>query len=1204
MIDFKAPYNRTDFIDFLTEFLPDDFVNKEVDIQIDSKNDFVPKYATNTIQLGTCKSLELDIYEVTHTSTHDARVGIAQDAFKLMLHKSYNNRALVIFQQEGSKQYRFSLLQIEAEQKEHSARIKYSYSNPRRYSFLLGEGAKTKTPDQILLKNRKVDYKLKPKDGNLFKDLQERFSVEVLTKQFYKELSNWYFWAIKKVSFPNDINDDEDNQKYNPENVIRLITRLIFVWFLKQKDLIQSELFDKKILSDILIDFNSQSEKQDTYYRAILQNLFFATLNQEIDKRGFAENKSFSENKSKFNIKNLYRYENEFINKDTKHIMTLFSKVPFLNGGLFECLDGKIKDGKTYYWDGFSRSSKRQANVPNNLFFLKDDDNNNVDLSKEYNDPKMSSVKVSGIIEILGKYNFTVEENTPAEIEVALDPELLGKVFENLLGAFNPETQETARKQTGSFYTPREIVTYMVNESLLAYYQTNVPDIDEETIRILFGYEDREFVLNETQREALVKATFNCKILDPACGSGAFPMGTLQQMVHVISKLDPDNKYWYNIVLEQTKKEFGEVESEKDNDEKEELLKQVNKTFELNINYPDYTRKLYLIENCIYGVDIQSIAVQISKLRFFISLICEQNRSDDTTNNYGIRPLPNLETKFVAANTLIGIEKEDEDMQYINEDNIKKLVDKLQHIRHRQFSVTNSTEKKKLREKDEQIRFEIVNEVARLYKLHADEHLERYKKELFSSEKELKLLSKMPDEFRTSSQTDLFGNKKDTHFNFTESKRKEISQRIKLLERKISDGSDYSRLNSVVKLAEQLTSWNPYDQNESSPFFDPEWMFGLSKENAQFKPAETGYFDVVLGNPPYVVTKKGEYIGYKWEGDLYTMFFELAINKCMKNKGVLSFITPRFFLFNQNNFELRKVIVDELNIISMIECSPFDAITENEITILTLDKQTKNYIDFFKHKNGNFYFLNSLRKEWIKANTLYEINPYLTESVFNILKILVKTDLFQHSFKSKRGAEIGKKELRNSNDGKTVLLGYDVNRFMIEPSEAKIDRHHKEYIRLKSLFDLNNIILLRRVSKDLVSAVSTTPVAFSKNLYGIIVRPDFDSYYLCALLNSKLLNFYYKKKFSTKKEDVFPEIQTYLYEQLPIKEVNSNIQEKIASIARKISTDIKNGINTSIQEQQIDNLVYKLYELTYEEVKVIDPAFELTEIEYNNLQLG
>ena len=586
-INFNNPYSRDEFLPFLEWFLPDDFkVTKE---KITDLN-FTVKYTEDVTKLGTCESLKLDVYEITHASTHDARVGIAQDAFRLMLYKSYYNRALVIFKPLNRKKYRFSLLQIEAEVKDNTSRITRSFSNPRRYSFQLGEGAHVKTPEQFLLGKGK----LKPVKDDIFKDLQDRFSVEVLTKQFYKELSNWYFWAIKNVSFPNDIDDDTDNEDYNEENVIRLITRLIFVWFLKEKKLIHNDLFDEDFLVGILKKFNSTSTEQDNYYRAVLQNLFFATLNQEVDQRGFAADEGYLINRNNFSIKSLYRYEKDFKDENTEHIMDLFKQIPFLNGGLFECLDRKIKDGRTYYWDGFSRNKKHQARIPNNLFFEK---GKIVDLSQEYNDKKMSSVQVTGIIEILKKYNFTVEENTPIEIEVALDPELLGKVFENLLGSYNPETQETARNQTGSFYTPREVVNFMVNESLIAYYLKNIPDIEEEVLRNLLSYDDNEVIISDEQRKSIIEYTFKSKILDPACGSGAFPMGILQQMVHILGKLDYKNDYWYQLILDQALKEMDNISGEDIDQQRVEI----DNIFDRKLNNPDYARKLYLIENCIYG---------------------------------------------------------------------------------------------------------------------------------------------------------------------------------------------------------------------------------------------------------------------------------------------------------------------------------------------------------------------------------------------------------------------------------------------------------------------------------------------------------------------------------------------------------------------------------------------------------------------------
>jgi len=568
--------------------------------------------------------------ELSSRSARKSQFDIAKKALK----EDFKDGAVFVFYDQTGK-FRFSFIRRNYGEK------KQKYTPWKRYTYFVEPEAKS---------NRTFIERIGSCSFDSLDNVQQAFSVEKLTKDFYKELSDWYFWAIKNVSFPNDVTDDTDDEKYNSENIIRLITRLIFVWFLKQKGLVKTDLFDPKALSNVLKNFEAESDTQSNYYRAILQNLFFATLNQEIDKRRFAEDKGFLKNRDNYAIKNQYRYEKEF--KDNiAQVMELFSHVPFLNGGLFECLDRKIKDGKLHDWDGFSRNSKLQAKIPNALFFAKE---SKVDLSGEYNDKKMKGVKVSGIIEILNRYNFTVEENTPVEVEVALDPELLGKVFENLLGAFNPETQETARKQTGSFYTPREIVNYMVDESLIAYFRTRVPDLEEENLRLLFSYDEEEANITEKQRETLIKAALDCKILDPACGSGAFPMGILQQMVHILKKLDPDNNHWNNVVMAQAMIDFEKSDKLSDEDV-EELRHEIEKTFDDGLNYPDYARKLHVIENCIYGVDIQSIAVQISKLRFFISLVCEQRRNEDASKNFGIRPLPNLETKFVAENALSGL---------------------------------------------------------------------------------------------------------------------------------------------------------------------------------------------------------------------------------------------------------------------------------------------------------------------------------------------------------------------------------------------------------------------------------------------------------------------------------------------------------------------------------------------------------------------
>ena len=538
---------------------------------------------------------------------------------------------------------------------------------------------------------------------------EEIFNVELLNKRFYRELSDWYFWAFDQVEFPDDAEKNRDNR--NATSLIRLLTRLIFCWFIKEKGLIPESLFQPENLNGLL---KSLKADDSTYYQAILQNLFFATLNQRMGKnskgqpyRKFATDDSYLKNRSQYGVKNLFRYADAFVNPESA--LQLFEDIPFLNGGLFECLDREDENGKVQYLDGFSRNKRKQPTVPNELFF---GEPRVVDLSAIYADKKRRNQKVRGLIHILNGYKFTIVENTPIEQEIALDPELLGQVFENLLASYNPETQTTARKQTGSFYTPRPIVDYMITESLKFYLKgelcKRLPDILEadadDGLDILFSYSEREHAFTDEEKSVLIQAIDNCKILDPACGSGAFPMGALHKLVFILQKLDPHNEGWMQRQIDKAT-EIDDVQA------REAAIDAIKRAFE--DNELDYGRKLYLIENCLYGVDIQPIAIQITKLRCFISLVCDQRANRNKAKNYGIRPLPNLETKFVAANTLIYLPRQ-QGTQQLGLDSsktIRRLEKDLEEVRHRHFSATTRREKLLLQKKDKDLREKLALEL-------------------------------------------------------------------------------------------------------------------------------------------------------------------------------------------------------------------------------------------------------------------------------------------------------------------------------------------------------------------------------------------------------------------------------------------------------------------------------------------------------------
>lgn len=547
---------------------------------------------------------------------------------------------------------------------------------------------------------------------DLYANWQQVFSSELLTKKFYGELSNWYAWAVQVARFPNDLTTTADDEKFNHESCIRLITRLIFVWFLKQKHLIPEEFFDEAYIREHFIEeFNPHdrenllyNSEKSRYYRLILQNLFFAILNRPIvpegkdtpNNRRFRVKGNYRGMNPDYAVNNLLRYESDFKQGGAAEFLQMAnSSVPFLNGGLFDCLDDKPKN---LYYDGFSerKESLEQLYLPDWLFFG-DEVGRSIDLSEWYGDAKKKKVSARGIIDILKRYNFTIEENTPLDQEVSLDPELLGKAFENLLASYNPETKTSARKQTGSFYTPREIVQYMVDESLVAHLKRTCGDELEPQYRALLSYATEETTLDANQRRQLMQAIYNCRVLDPACGSGAFPMGVLQQMVHILRQLDPTNDMWkdfmIDLVIEQSRKAFSSEEEE----ERKARLADIEEAFDKSINDADYARKLYLIEHCIFGVDIQPIAVQISKLRFFISLVVYQKPTNDAVHNFGIRPLPNLESKFVAANTLIPVDYDAS--LFESTDAIIAKKEQLSELNHQIFLAKRNIDKQRLKAK-------------------------------------------------------------------------------------------------------------------------------------------------------------------------------------------------------------------------------------------------------------------------------------------------------------------------------------------------------------------------------------------------------------------------------------------------------------------------------------------------------------------------
>ncbi len=784
-----------------------------------------------------------------------------------------------------------------------------------------------------------VDAKYIPSSfDKLYEAWLEVLSVKALNDRFYKDLAEWYYWAILArtgVVFPKgqplEKSDDPTTNNRPTVALIRLLTRLIFVWFLKEKQLVPAALFEEKALAGLLNTPPDQHGAQGNYYKAILQNLFFATLNTEMADEDEDGNKqrvwrapAGPKRLDKYLIHTAYRYKGDF--KDPDAALALFRKVPFLNGGLFECLDKLITpadiqrdptlaglvvlEGKQTVLrvDGFSERPENPMHIPNELFF--GDGADEVDLNDVFG-TKNRKYKPRGLLKIFDSYKFTIEENTPVEEEVALDPELLGKVFENLLASYNPDTKTTARKKSGSFYTPREVVDYMVDEALVCYLErplapvettqeatkfvanglldldTGPGDLDLDTVaahpvhgglavggpenplgdrlRHLLSYRHTSHDFSTAETHTLITAIERLRVLDPACGSGAFPMGMLQKLVAVLRKLDPDNALWKAQNRAPLAEQLAIAKKLKDPTLRDEQTTAAVATLEkfdadfADPDYADYARKLYLIEKCLYGVDIQPIAVQIAKLRFFISLVVEQKLG---TEHQRLTPLPNLETKIVAANTLLPIPRDNSKVNSQHDllANLSQVKDKEAELREANashFAAKRFRDKRKRKERILKLRDELVA--------------------LLRAELTLK-----PD------------------------------------------------------LAERIAAWDPFDQNQFARFFDPELMFGFDRG-----------FDIVIGNPPYVRQeaikefkpefKEAKYATYNGTADLFVYFYERSF-QLLNPHGCLSFITSNKWFRAKYGTALREYMVTHTELRQIIDFGDeavFDALAYPTIVIAT-----------------------------------------------------------------------------------------------------------------------------------------------------------------------------------------------------------------------------------------------------------------------------
>lgn len=1143
---------------------------------------------------------------------------VKQREFVAKLLREWNkNAALVIFYNENSKNWRISFIRLNYEFT--SKGIEEKITPAKRLSYVVGEEEASKTvKDQFFsLANMEESVSLEQLEG--------LFALEKVTNEFFKEYKNKYL-DIKEtlIKDENFVSEALKHDTENPESFIegfskKLMGQIAFIYFLQKKGWLGIEIVPESL---------SFEEYNRIYERAL------DTEKEVLDKVYFREKKDlYTLNKDE--LKKLDNKKESELLVGAFHNTEYFKdwgsgKKKFLRE-LFEKHKKEDKNnGKTFFEDyleplfynNFSEdrgekqySAEFNCRLPflNGGLFDPYGDYNWKDTIFNLDDSLFSNDKNDGILDIFDRYNFTINENDNYETEVAVDPEMLGKVFENLL-------EVSDRKSKGAFYTPREIVRYMTNESIMNYLLSHLEEkeISKEDLEYLFNlgeftkeYDEQIFEKDYLKNdEELKKGIFGMprniiiyskeidellkkvKIADPACGSGAFPLGILNEIVRARNVLT----FYMNMI---------EVLKEKDEKNYWSRLdkKQKSRT--------PYKLKLYAIQNSLYGVDIEPSAIDITKLRLWLSILV------DSTNN-DVRPLPNLDFNFMIGNSLID---EFEGMKLFDE---TLLDDK---VLEKKVKKVKKTENMKLFRGIEEVQQDILNEIFVKQSLFFNENNSNRKKELKNDIEELE------------------------------------NNLIKLT---LTENGNHKKLEEIENGRKE----------RRKPYFL--WKLEFAKV---FK--ENGGFDIVIGNPPYIGEGKNKDIflpvqetsfGKKYyigKMDFWYFFTSLGI-ELLKENGTLSYIAPNNWLTTAGGKKMRNHIMKETIIKEFIDFGDymvFENASQQTMVFLLEKNKEKNIIKIcfskilfnkevlvdlekflLKNKSDNYvYYISNIdRKKYIEDSNIVFLN--------NIIDTITSKIKLQENFKFSANeitngihphhAIVTKKmleQLKNNykiGDGIFVLTDNEIKKLSLNENEKKLlkplyeselltkytykkDNHKyiiytdssfkdisqmKEYPILKKhldnfkevitsdnkpyglhrarkeeFFTENKIVSLRKTSEPYFCYLDK-PSYFMAEFY-ILKTDRINMKYLTGLLNSKLVAFWLR--YMGKMQGSNYQIDKEPLMNIPLKIADENTENKIIDLVDEIIELKKLNKDTQYLEDKIDEMVYDLYELTEEERELI-----------------
>ena len=731
------------------------------------------------------------------------------------------------------------------------------------------------------------------------------------------------------------------------------------------------------------------------------------------------------------------------------------------------------------------------------------------------------------LMDFFAMYNFTIDENDPEDSEIGIDPEMLGHIFENLL---------EDNKDKGAFYTPKEIVQYMSKESVAQYLKSHVSEELHTAIDSLIKQRVVEPILQNKENARLVnKVLSEVKVCDPAIGSGAFPMGVL------------------NVLFDCRHLLYGFIGKNED------------------FSYAKVKRDI--IQNNIYGVDIEKGAVDIARLRFWLALVVDENEP---------QPLPNLDYKIMCGDSLLHRFALDAPFQNVLKDYNQKNGTQYTLDDYRQWvydytDISDHTQKDDFRKRIEDVKRAVKTEL---------------------NDKEKGKIAKVRGAIDNLQMEDMFGGKKN------EKKIKALQKELQVLEQQRAE----------------IESNKIYDQAF-------EWRFefpALLNEEGKF----TG-FDIVIGNPPYVLVQtfnnpalenlyKDKYEVASYKIDLYHLFLEAGCN-LLCNNGVLSFINPTTFLTNNYTQPLRDLLLSKTIILSIINIGDnvFNASVNTGIEIIKKTLKEDNILNYYyaEYENDKLSvkIISSVQqRDYLKAEK-HIIQPITSNESYHLLQnIESKSKLLKEFASVNFGMQLRNRKIytndvlvspspdaltpyhRKCLTGKDIL-GYVTlwnNRYCYFNEEARCGG-----CWIESLHNTKNKILVRQVGSVPVCGIDKKGLAVLNSAFMIVCR-RINPFGTLGILNSKLIKFYWQQKFEDKRK-TFPKIKGTYLELLPIIPPTDEITRLVDSIVSLKEESLSN--DTSVFEQQIDLLVYHLYGLTYDEVLIVDPDTPITRDEYEQI---